>query len=145
MNRYFFFILIFFWSCTPGSNNTTYLKLSDTDKAKFDKYMILGEAVYNNTCLNCHQKNGKGVHGLIPPLAKSDYLKNYQSKIPCLLHNGSVDSLIVNGRKYPPQMPAHDVSNLELAEVVTYINNAWGNEYGFVPVKQVDLLLKNCD
>ena len=85
------------------------------------------------------------MHGLIPPLAKSDYLKNYQSKIPCLLHNGSVDSLIVNGRKYPPQMPAHDVSNLELAEVVTYINNAWGNEYGFVPVKQVDLLLKNCD
>lgn len=144
MNR-LFFILLFIWSCGPGSNNATYLKLSDADKAKFDKYMILGKDVYNITCLNCHQKDGKGLHGLIPPLANSDYLREYQNEIPCLLHNGSIDSLVVNGRTYPPQMPAHDISNLELAEVVTYINNSWGNDYGFMPVKQVDQLLSNCN
>jgi len=146
MSKYFYFFILFFaWSCTPGSNNATYLSLSDADKAKFDKYMILGKEVYNTTCVNCHQIDGKGLHGLIPPLADSDYLQNNQSKIPCLLHKGSIDSLIVNGRNYPPQMPAHTISNLELAEVVTYINNTWGNEYGFMPVKEVDSLLNNCD
>ena len=131
-------------SCTPGTNNATYNSLDKSDQAKFDKYMILGKGIYNTTCSNCHQNDGLGLHGLIPPLALSDYLESNQSAIPCLLKNGSKDSLIVNGRNYPPQMPAHMLSNLELAEVITYINNSWTNEYGFVTVKDVDQLLKEC-
>jgi len=132
------------WSCGPGSGNTTYKSLNASDQAKFDKYMILGKKVYDTNCSNCHQADGKGLHGLIPPLATSDYLQAHQQTIPCLLLLGSKDSLIVNGRTYPPQMPAHKISNLELAEVITFINNSWGNEYGFVAVKKVNELLKSC-
>ena len=146
MNKPWLLILfIFNWSCGPGSGNSSFLALSDADQAKFEKYMILGNEVYNTNCLNCHQLNGKGLHGLIPPLAASDYLQQNQLSIPCLLKNGSRDSIMVNGRIYLPQMPAHRISNLELAEVITYINNSWGNEYGFMPVKNVEQILRNCD
>ena len=146
MNKYWLFILIAMsWSCGPGSGNATYHSLSDSDQAKFEKYMILGKDVYNSKCSNCHQLDGNGLHGLIPPLATADYLKNNQASIPCLLKHGSKDSLIVNGRTYPPQMPAHDISNLELAEVITYINNSWNNEYGFMPVRKVDTILRECE
>ena len=116
MNKILLTILFaFLWAalcaCGPGSGNATYQSLSDTDQAKFEKYMILGQAVYATNCSNCHQLDGKGLHGLIPPLATSDYLENNQLVIPCLLKGGSKDSLMVNGRTYPPQMPAHDISN----------------------------------
>ena len=107
--------------------------------------MILGKEVYTTNCSNCHQLNGKGLHGLIPPLANSDYLQQNQLTIPCLLKIGSKDSLMVNGRFYPPQMPAHEVSNLELAEVITFINNSWNNDYGFMSVKKVDEILRDCN
>jgi len=150
MNKGWLVLLFaFIWAtlsaCGPGSGNATYQSLSDADQAKFEKYMILGKIVYTTNCSNCHQLDGKGLHGLIPPLATSDYLEHNQQAIPCLIKGGSKDSLMVNGRIYSPQMPAHDISNLELAEVITYINNSWGNEYGFRPVIEVDKLLMECD
>ena len=146
MNKSLIAILFsFLWACGPGSGNATYQSLSNADQAKFEKYMILGKVVYTSNCSNCHQLDGKGLHGLIPPLATSDYLEHNQIAIPCLLLKGSKDSLVVNGRTYPPQMPVHKISNLELAEVITYINNSWGNEYGFMPVIAVDEILRNCE
>jgi len=106
--------------------------------------MILGKDIYNTNCKNCHQANGQGLRGIIPPLSGSDHLQHFQQDIPCLLLHGSKDSIRVNGVLYPPQMPAHKISNLELAEVITFINNSWGNEFGFVSVKDVDRLLNNC-
>jgi len=145
MNKlWLFYIISFSWACGPGSGNATYQSLSAADQTKFEKYMILGKDVYNTNCNNCHQPNGEGLHGLIPPLANSDYLEKNQLAIPCLLKLGSKDSIIVNGLSYPPQMPPHNLSNLELAEVITYINNSWGNEYGFAPVIAVDQMLLNC-
>ncbi len=131
-------------ACAPGNGNSTYEQLSASDKAKFNKYFLQGRDIYNRQCRNCHQPDGRGLRGIIPPLAASDYLQHHQATIPCLLKAGSSDTLIVNGRQYAPQMPAHNLTNLELAEVLTFINNSWGNEYGFVQVKQVDNWLKNC-
>ena len=107
--------------------------------------MLLGEEVYDKNCASCHQLNGKGLRGVIPPLAQADYLRKKQSGIPCLLKHSTKDTITVNGREYPPQMPAHKLTNLELAEVITYINNSWGNEIGFMSVKKVDSLLQQCN
>jgi cytochrome c551 len=146
MNRFWaLLLLISGWACGPGTGNTTYYNLSVAEQAKFEKYMILGRGVYAASCSNCHQTDGKGLQGLIPPLATADYLANNQRTIPCLLKNGSQDAIKVNGMSYLPQMPAHDISNLELAEVITYINNSWGNEYGFVQVIDIDKMLMECN
>jgi cytochrome c551 len=132
-------------ACGPGSNIKTYQNLSAKDRTKFEKYLILGKAVYKDKCSSCHQLDGKGLRGIIPPLANSDYLESYQASIPCLLKLGTADTITVNGKNYPPKMPAHNLTNLEMAEVLTYINNSWGNEYGFVTAKQIEELLLNCD
>ena len=136
--------LVLSLACGPGHNKATYDALPASDQAKFEKYLILGKEVYANHCQNCHQADGRGLRGLIPPLAGADYLRQNQAYIPCLLRFGTTDTLTVNGRAYGPQMPHHPLDNLELAEVLTYINNSWGNEYGFVPVKQVDAWLQEC-
>ncbi len=146
MNRLYLILLCgFYCSCGPGAGNSTYNSMSSVDKAKFEKYMILGKEVYKTNCKNCHQTDGLGLRGIIPPLSGSDHLQSHQQDIPCLLIKGSKDSILVNDVIYPPQMPAHDISNLELAEVITFINNTWGNEYGFVKVKDVDKLLAECN
>lgn len=106
--------------------------------------MIQGKEVYDINCINCHMDNGNGLPGIMPPLANADFLEQNQSAIPCLLRTGTKDTLLVNGRKYPPEMPDHNLTNLEMAEVLTYINNSWGNEFGFLKVKDIDKLLEKC-
>ena len=139
-------ILLVLIGCGPvGSDNQAYQQLSTADQAKFRKYLLLGKDIYKDKCASCHQKNGKGLRGVIPPLAGADYLENNQDGLPCLLRNATRDTIKVNGRLYPPQMPAHDLTNLELAEVITYINNSWGNEIGFMSVKRVDSLVQHCN
>jgi len=131
--------------CGPlESDNPVYTNLSDDDKLKFNKYMLLGKEIYENNCASCHQTNGAGLRGIKPPLADADYLRNNQAALPCLLRYGTKDTIQVNGKYYPPEMPPHELSNLELAEVITYINNSWGNAIEFVSVKKVDSLLQNC-
>lgn len=138
-------LVLFIISCGPaGTENAAYDKLSRADRAKFNKYVLLGREVYDKNCASCHQTDGKGLRGIIPPLDDSDYLRENQNGIPCLLRYGTKDTILVNGRSYPPEMPAHQLTNLELAEVITYINNKWTNEIGLMPVKKVDSLMANC-
>ena len=133
-------------SCGPvDQDNEAYQKLSTADKAKYRKYVLLGKEIYTDKCASCHQLDGRGLRGVIPPIAGADYLENHQFKLPCLLRYATKDTIMVNGRLYPPQMPAHDLTNLELAEVITYINNSWGNKLGFMSVKKVDSLLQHCN
>jgi mono/diheme cytochrome c family protein len=138
------FLTTLILSCGPV-NNEAYQKLSTADKAKFRKYVLLGKEIYDNKCASCHQTNGQGLRGVIPPLAQADYLEENQMALPCLLKYATEDTIMVNGRTYPPEMPAHDLTNLELAEVITYINNSWENELGFMSVKRVDSLLQHCN
>ena len=141
-----FFIITLFISCGPGSGNKTYEKLDAAKQAKFEKYLIQGKSIYNSSCVNCHQQNGAGLKKLIPPLANSDYLKNNQENIVCLIRYGAKVPISVNEVTYEPTMPAHpQLTDLEIAEVITYINNSWGNELGFIEARQVTRWLKQCN
>lgn len=142
----FLLIMTLIVSCGPGSGNKTYENLDAADQTKFEKYLIQGKATYNFSCVNCHQKDGGGLKKLIPPLANSDYLSNNQEKIPCLIRYGAKVPIAVNGVTYEPTMPAHpQLTDLEIAEVITYINNSWDNESGFVDAKQVAAWMKQCN
>jgi mono/diheme cytochrome c family protein len=139
------FIVSLFIGCGPGSGHKTYESLNDVEQTKFEKYLIQGKEIYNNGCVNCHQQNGAGLKKLIPPLAKSDYLENNQQDIVCLIKYGAKAPISVHGITYQPTMPAHpQLTDLEIAEVITYINNSWGNELGFVGARKVTLWSKQC-
>lgn len=104
--------------------------------------MELGRKVYHSSCFACHQPGGEGVANAFPPLAKSDYLnKDVNRAISTILY-GLSGEITVNGKKYNSQMPAQVLSDKEVASVITYIYNNWGNNGTEVTEEQVRKLRK---
>jgi cytochrome c551 len=112
---------------------------------KFDQYYIQGERLFIRHCSNCHQKNGTGLGRLFPPLNKSDYVENNFEGVICLIRNGIGGELVVNGKSFNQAMPAiPSLTDLEIAEISTYIYNSWERKLGIVEVKKVSAVLKDC-
>lgn len=73
--------------------------------------------------------DGKGLSGAFPPLAKSDYLKRPSKDLIAVILKGQSGEIKVNGVVYNGMMPAQDyLSDEEIADVLNYINNSWGNK-----------------
>ncbi len=107
--------------------------------------MVQGQQQYQIHCANCHGDDGKGLGQLIPPLAKADYFLEDIPRAICISRNGMKGSMLVNGVEYNQQMPEHkDLTALEIAEIITYASNSWGNVSGLTDVKQVEAILAKC-
>ena len=114
------------------------------EEIKRQRYITEGLLLYKTYCANCHQADGKGLEALYPPLAGSDYLVNKNSVI-CLIRYGQQGPIVVNGKTYNRPMPAQlQLSDLEVAELMTYIYNEWGGETKFTDVKTVSPVLADC-
>ena len=87
----------------------------------------LGAAVFANNCQACHQANGEGVPDAFPPLAKSDYLNADKTRAIKTVTGGLQTKLKVNGHEFEGVMPAWDLSDEDIANVLTYAYNTWGN------------------
>jgi cytochrome c551 len=112
---------------------------------KFTQYYNQGGQLYEVHCSNCHQKNGAGLGKLFPPLNTSDYLDKNFNEVICLIKNGKNGPLLVNGVQYNKEMPAiQALTDLEIAEITTYIYNTWGRQRGIVEVKEASLILEKC-
>jgi cytochrome c551 len=113
---------------------------------KFQQYFVKGEQLYIQHCSNCHQKNGSGLGRLYPPLDTSDYMQNNTNEVICLIKNGKKGELIVNGQGYNQAMPGVSaLTDLEIAEISTYIYNSWSHEQGIIEVSFVSKTLARCD
>lgn len=119
-------------------------KLSSRDAIRLKQYKVEGAKIYSTYCANCHQDDGKGLAALYPPLAGSDYLLDNISRAACIIKNGQAKEIVVNGVTYNQMMPGNPITNLELAEVLTYVTNSWGNEAGLIGVKDVDKWIAEC-
>jgi mono/diheme cytochrome c family protein len=112
---------------------------------KFTQYYNQGETLYQKNCSNCHQKNGSGLGLVYPPLDSSDYMEKNFKEVICLIRNGKKGELFVNGKKFNQPMPGiPTLTDLEIAEIATYIYNTWSHQKGMVEVKEVSELLKAC-
>ena len=87
-----------------------------------------GKDIYNDFCIQCHMANGKGVPKVFPPLAKSDYLKNYRIESIKAIKYGLSGEITVNGEKYNTAMASQGLTNKEIAAVMNYITNSSGNK-----------------
>lgn len=131
--------LSFLLSCNPADNKT-----SNSDP-KFTQYYNQGEQLYTKHCSNCHQKNGKGLGRLYPPVDSSDFMTNNFAEVICLMENGRKGPLVVNGIEFNQAMPGvSTLTDIEVAEIATYIYNTWTHERGIVEVKEVTAILQNC-
>ena len=88
-----------------------------------------GQALFTGTCSVCHQTNGQGLSGVFPPLAKSDYLNaDPQRAINVVLH-GLSGKVKVNNVEYNSLMPPmNQLNDDEVANILTYVLNSWGND-----------------
>ncbi len=102
-----------------------------------------GKALYGRTCSACHQTEGQGVPNAFPPLAKSDYLNaNADRAVNAVLH-GLSGEITVNGKKYNNVMTSQNLTDDEVADVLTYVYNSWGNNKTVVtPAKVKELRAK---
>jgi nitrite reductase (NO-forming) len=104
-----------------GTANTVVPKRTVAEKVK------IGKEIFGTTCFACHQSEGQGIPSTFPPLAKSDYLNaDPKRAIKTILH-GLSGEITVNGHKYNNVMPSQNLSDDEIANVMTYIYNSWGN------------------
>lgn len=99
-----------------------------------DEQIAAGKTTFAGTCIACHQATGAGLPGSIPPLAGSDFLlKNDKDRILSVVLNGLTGPVKVNGSMFNSVMPTwNHLSNDEIANVLTYVLNSWGNDQGVV-------------
>jgi len=109
----------------------------NTSKTLAEK-MESGKKIYMQTCFACHQAEGQGIPNAFPPLAKSDYLNADVNRAIGIVLKGKTGEITVNGVKYNSVMTRQAISNNEIADVMTYIYNSWGNNKTNVTKAQVD-------
>jgi len=86
-----------------------------------------GKRVFMQTCFACHQPDGKGLAGIYPPLAGSDFLRADRERPIRIVTKGLTGPVIVNGQTFNNIMPAQVLSDQQIADVLTYVTNSWGN------------------
>lgn len=107
-----------------------------------DERISAGKIAFASTCQACHQVDGKGIPGAFPPLAASDYFKGNPSKLISTVTHGLTGAITVNGKPYNGVMPKQTLSDEEIANVVTYVLNSFGNGGGEVTPSQVSAIRK---
>ena len=110
------------------------LKLAELTRKEwtFDELMSVGEAAYGKNCASCHQPNGEGLPPTFPALKGSELALNDLV--------GHLD-IVINGSQKNPAMAAFgpQLSEVDLAAIITYERNAWGNDTGDM-VTPLDIL-----
>ena len=100
--------------------------------------MESGKQIYTQTCFACHQAEGQGIPNAFPPLANSDYLNANVNRSIEIVLKGKSGEITVNGEKYNSVMTRQAISNDEIADVLTYVYNSWGNNKTNVTKSQVE-------
>lgn len=90
-----------------------------------------GQQAYQ-LCATCHQQNGEGLPGAFPPLAGGEFANSSNPAVPIsILIHGFQGPVTVKGQPFNSVMPAYgtgvEMSNEEVAEVLTYVRSSWGN------------------
>ncbi|WP_341221664.1 copper-containing nitrite reductase [Polaribacter atrinae] len=108
-----------------------------TTEKSLAKKIADGKQLYMTTCFACHQGEGQGIPNAFPPLAKSDYLNaDVKRAIGIVLH-GKTGEITVNGKKYNSVMTRQTLTEEEVADVLTYVYNSWGNNKTNVTISDV--------
>lgn len=96
-----------------------------------------GETVYRTKCKACHGMDGEGRGDNFPPVASSDYLNDDHNRAVITVINGLNGKITVNGKTYDSMMPSVTLSDGEVADVLTFLLNSFGNKGGQISPEQV--------
>jgi mono/diheme cytochrome c family protein len=115
---------------SPTPADVTPLPPAQTPEIDDEEELLeIGEASYSAQCAVCHQQNGQGITGTYPALAGNDFVVQEDPQ--------PVIDVVLNGRGGMPnfrRLPDH-----ELAGIVSYVRNSWGNDASIVTQEQIRL------
>ncbi|MGB7769676.1 MAG: c-type cytochrome [Verrucomicrobiia bacterium] len=87
----------------------------------------LGRRLFTSICAACHKPTGQGLPNVFPPLAGSDYLNADKVRAIQTVIFGRHGDVVVNGQKFNNTMPALPLTDQDIANVLTYVYNSFGN------------------
>jgi mono/diheme cytochrome c family protein len=118
---------VFCSAVTPSPYAFVQKQYALAQKDKLAESIARGKTIYVERCMSCHQEKGEGLEGSFPPLAKADFLNKSLNKSIYAVKFGMEGKITVNGKEYDNLMPNPGLENNEVADVINYIRNAWGN------------------
>lgn len=97
-----------------------------------DPSYVRGQELYENSCAACHQAGGWGEEGVAPPLVRSPWVLGPEGRMVRIVLHGVRGPIEVNGHVYNLEMefPQFGFSDQDLADVLTYVRQSWGNDAG---------------
>lgn len=117
-----------------------HIRTPDEEKDNLQKHLTKDQKLYNTFCGTCHQQNGKGVRGRMPPLSGTEWVTGDKERLIRVVLNGLQGNIEVNGETYNGVMPPHNyLSDEELATILTYIRQNFGNKASAVMASEVRL------
>jgi mono/diheme cytochrome c family protein len=104
----------------------------EKEALRVERKVASGGKIFAARCASCHQANGLGIAGQYPPLAGSKWVTSDPGLISNIILKGLKGEIIVKGEKYGTSaainMAAVPINDREIANVVTYVRQAWGNK-----------------
>ena len=119
------------------------VELSDEELEiqRLERKFESGKKIFSVRCASCHQSNGLGIATQYPPLAGSEWVSADPDLIIKVILKGLKGEILVKGEKYGTSaavnMAAVPINDREIANVSTYVRQAWGNDYSEVKEDQV--------
>ncbi len=112
---------------------------AEANARSLEERVAAGKTLFSAHCAACHQADGQGLTGAFPPLAGSDYLASGGPAVAInAILNGLTGPITVNGKDFNSVMPNLSyLSDSDVADIVTFVFNSWGNPGGEVNSAEV--------
>jgi len=97
----------------------------------------MGRRLFTSICAACHQPTGRGLPNVFPPLAGSDFLNADKNRAIKIVINGRQGEIVVNGQRFNNSMPRFPLTDQDIANVLTFVYNSFGNSGVEVTAEEV--------
>ncbi len=119
------------------------LKMAGQSRSEVQSSIERGKLAFEKSCLACHQADGSGVPNLAPPLIKTSFVLGDKTRLITIIIKGLKD-VEIDGERYDNPMPAFDfLTDLEIADVLTYVRNNFKNKASGVKAEEVSIVRKS--
>ncbi len=123
----------------------SHIRTPDKIEDNLDKGLAVeGAKIFNTYCATCHQRNGQGDSQRFPTLVGTEWVLGEKDKLIGVVLNGLEGPIEVKGKPYNSLMPQHSfLSDEDVADVLTYVRQNFGNEASEVSTEEVSAVRKS--
>lgn len=136
-------LLVSFFFFSFDSNTDSGISVEPIQDGGLKSSIARGIKVYGMMCASCHGIKGTGITGVIPPVAKSDYLKKNPMRAARAIKYGLNGEIKVNKVSYNGFMPKMGLTNEQTTDVMNFMLNKWNDSKQILTIKQVSGIKKS--